>query len=224
MTRSEEVAQEIAFWDLALGQNRPDLEQRAKPMRWGEACPAEVVELVRPMLQDHRVPLVLDVGCGPLSQIAYVQAIGAHLIGLDELAQPYKALLELHGIRPNCLMLPVSIDEELGEPALFMGRADLVWMRNALDHVYAPGIAFANLVTLLSPRGVLVIGGFLNEGKRQNYQGMHQIDIWVEPDNTLWYQRHGSPPVAFDTSGFDVELRSAVQVNWFQAIIRRHVE
>jgi SAM-dependent methyltransferase len=222
MTRAEEIENELLFWKTALGQDRDDLKQRADPNRWIEACPDIVKDIIDRHMAKPEAPLVLDVGCGPLSQIAYVQAKGAVLLGLDELARSYKTLLGDYGITPNCAMLPVNLDLDR-DTDIFVQSAALVWMRNALDHTSSPDQAFKNLVKMVAPGGDLVVSGIVREGKHQNYVGMHQTDLFIS-DGRLLCQYQRGPAFVIDAS--DLEAVSISQTGdwpgqWLTAHYRR---
>jgi len=222
MTRAEEIESELLFWKIALGQDRDDLKQRADPNRWIEACPDIVKDIIDGHMAKPEAPLVLDVGCGPLSQIAYVQAKGAVLLGLDELAMEYKVFLGGYGITPNCVMLPVSITS-VNDTAVFRNSAQLVWMRNAMDHTTDPAKAFILLKSMVAPGGDLVVSSIVREGKHQNYGGMHQTDLFIS-DGRLLCQYQRGPAFIIDTA--DLEAVSISQTGdwpgeWLTAHYRR---
>lgn len=187
--RASDIAHELTFWREKMKAPTDDIHQRLNRNRWNEACPATILRFVSKDLDNPM--LILDVGSGPLSQIAYVTTYGHALLGLDPLANEYKEILKANKLTRNCVLIEADAEAD-NDMRIFKGEADIVWCRNALDHCVWPSAAAVNMALCLAPGGVLIISGFVNEGKFQHYQGMHKTDIFRGKDGIPYFSSHGS--------------------------------
>jgi SAM-dependent methyltransferase len=113
---------------------------------------------------------VLDVGSGVVS-ILNGTVPKENLTAADPLGDHYKTIFDYasHGIDA-----PLAYR---AEDIPFVDEFDVVHISNALDHSQEPVAAFAKLLEAVKPGGYLIVQGFENEGKFENWQGFHQWNI-----------------------------------------------
>ncbi len=61
-----------------------------------------------------------------------------------------------------------------------------------IDHATSPLKFINNLFYILKPRGYLYLTGFINEGKKQNYTGLHQHNLYVKDERLYWTNKDKS--------------------------------
>lgn len=165
---------ELAFWGgwIAGKVARPDQDFRFRinPSRRLQ----EDLEKLLPASECH--PGVLDVGCGPLSNIGIRFSLGeVNLTGADPLADAYLGLLQKEGVRPNCKL--VACSGEALVATFGKDKFDLVCAMNSLDHSRQPTEVFLNMAGVCKPGGFLYLSHFENEGITERYTGMHQWNL-----------------------------------------------
>jgi len=113
---------------------------------------------------------VLDVGSGVVS-ILNGLIPKENITTADPLGDHYKTIFDYqsHGIEA-----PLAYR---AEEIPFENEFDIVHISNALDHSQDPQAAFAALLKAVKPGGYLIVQGFENEGKFENWQGFHQWNI-----------------------------------------------
>lgn len=148
-------------------------------------CSAHVVALAEEFAAGHgRVPEILDVGCGPISSLAYLTHEGlAHVVGVDAIAREYARLLERYDLRS-----PVEQVSGSGETLhmLDLGRDfDMVYCRNALDHTQCPPLTWLNMFNTAPVGGLIVQSHAIREGTKEGWKQLHQHDLYSESDGHL---------------------------------------
>ena len=168
--------EEIRWWRSVLQtEERPAwMAEALDPARRGGQSPPMLFDFVA-TLALARPAKVLDVGCGPLSPLAWGAEQGLiEVVAVDPLADEYNALLDELGvdypIRPA-----VGRGEALFEQ--FGQDFDFVYTRNALDHAHSPARCIEEICSVLRPGGLLYLEGFFNEGTRNRWGGLHQWDL-----------------------------------------------
>lgn len=169
---------ETAFWqEIISGSPNQPAEWCAEML---DRCSAdrafdpEVSALVTTAPLDAAV--ILDLCAGPVSILGWHHG-GARLDirPYDALADRYDALLAEAGLVP-----PVRTRRgEAERVAEFLppGSADLVHIRNGLDHCYDPVAVVAGCAAVLKPGGALFLRTYQNEAESARYHGLHQWNI-----------------------------------------------
>jgi SAM-dependent methyltransferase len=156
----------------------PDFENRANPDRLLQP------ELAKLLPAGNNRPLVLDVGCGPLSTIGIVFSGGrVDLHGADPLADNYRELLAGIQVEPNCKLITCpgqDLQKQLGSDVY-----DLVTSVNALDHAESPMEVLKNMVAVCKKGGFVYLYHCENEGLHERYRGMHQWNFRKEKDQLV---------------------------------------
>lgn len=122
---------------------------------------------------------ILDVGAGPVTALGAVwPGCDLRVTAVDPLAAQYNESLERFGVTPPVRTQQGDAEHLLDqfEPESF----DIVYSRNALDHSYDPMLGLFNMFVLAKVGGVVRLEQSVNEGKNQQYQGLHQWNFDVE--------------------------------------------
>lgn len=128
---------------------------------------------------------VMDVGSGVVSILNGTVPDTSALVTVDPLGDLYRLIFEYHryGIKP-----PIAIPAEEIESDNF----DIVHMSNALDHTQKPYTCFWNLIQAVKHGGYLIIQGFEDEAKFENWQGFHQWNFTLKGDSIMVENKEGS--------------------------------
>ncbi len=121
---------------------------------------------------------VLDVGCGPASLLSLGHLQGSFdLTGVDPLAERYRSALTLQDKQPVGT-LRAGFGE--GLTRLFSKESfHLAFTCNALDHTQSPGRVVEQMCSMLVPGGLLVVQGYVREGSANQFNGLHQHDLYL---------------------------------------------
>jgi hypothetical protein len=168
----------LDFWDTWLRQKGgawpEDFIARTDPERSLDIAVEALI--ARPAGSRVRI---LDVGAGPLSVLGRRSArYEVDLVAVDALAEHYDLLLDRHCVEP-----PVRTRACRGEDvyAAFGEQVfDLVFCRNALDHMQDPLQALTAMLRTAKLGSSVRVQVFECEGERENYVGMHQWNVLAE--------------------------------------------
>jgi ubiquinone/menaquinone biosynthesis C-methylase UbiE len=175
----ESTPEEVAYWEGVI---------RARAAEGGFAPPEEDHSWVReqfdPPLPAQETMQLLDVGSGPFSTLGVAKPDSrTEIVATDALADIYNRLLDQVGLLAYPRIRPVKA-EELSH-VFGVETFHLVQCANALDHCEEPAKAFAEIVAVCRPGGLVRIVSFENEGQAQNYQGLHHWNLRAD-DAGLW--------------------------------------
>jgi SAM-dependent methyltransferase len=139
----------------------------------------------------------LDIGCGPLSWLRWGALEGLlNVTGIDPLIELYEIILARHGLLalPGLLpsrRLPRTIESICGASE-HREQYDFVFTNNALDHVQDIRLAIESIRWGLAPHGFAYLQVATREGTRQNWDQLHQHDIYVEDGYLVAQKRDGT--------------------------------
>ena len=261
------VAVEVAYWRKVLNSiTGAELQIPAKvcermsarliPQRPLQDYPkrllTEVAQKNSPPfgLSRKKPPLkILDAGSGPFTQLGtYWDGQDIELTAVDALADHYNQLIEEFKVSPpvrTTLGQFETLPEIFGENAF-----DLVWTQNSLDHAYNPITGLQTMVRVAKPGRCVSVMLFEDEGKRENYKGMHQWNFSKHGDDVLISTKDGDEALVSeivegmatletvryvsyfsdeDTSGIETlsddqvaELREKKRFVWMQFLLRKN--
>ena len=165
------IAHELKFW-----QGFVKTERFLKG--WvGNCVTPELNIKVRDFIAEHLTPgsKVLDVGSGVVS-ILNGLVPKADLTAADPLGGLYEIIFDYkkYGINPP---LPVPAEE-----LSYKEEFDVVHISNAIDHCQNPVAAVDKLRQAVKPGGYLIMQGFENEALYENWQGFHQWNVEIFPN------------------------------------------
>lgn len=139
--------------------------------------------------------LVLDVGSGPISVLAWGHEEGLfRLTCVDPLAQEYHRLLHNYGVSA-----PTEILAAYGEELAYSEEFHMVFSRNALDHCVSPSRTFRNMVEAVKRGGYIVICTAVDEGSAEKWSGGHQWNLDLKDDDLKLTSRQGETVVLSDS-------------------------
>src|SRR4029077_11410868 len=159
------------------------------PKNWSEALPR-----LRCSLDDSPGLRVLDIGCGPVGLIHFVDN-AAERIRIDPLLLQYESRMTLPGPQLSLAGLGES-------PPLASASVDIAICFNALDHMQDPALALAEIRRVLRPGGTLLLM-------------IHSFPKWARP--VFWIDRlhphHWTAPAFVRQVGntFEVERSETVR-------------
>ena len=205
--REVALCQEVAHHDFEIGGIDEWSEQ---PTRWAHHmlqhlsrtnCERLFPTFLLPYIQrfqgpDKKPVETLDIGCGPISVLRWGVLQGLlRVTGVDPLLDMYRMILERHGLDG----LPaIACQRELNIYAEELASAlppesfDIVFTRNAIDHVEDPVAVIGQAEACLRPGGILVLDFHTREGSRQGWEQLHQFDLYLdETDQVVCQTRQG---------------------------------
>ena len=167
-------------------------------------CGEVVINLCNKFIEENsQKPDVLDVGCGPISSLAYLAHESlANLVGVDPIANEYKLLLEKHNFTS-----PVTQHHGIGEDLsdVFSDESfDIVHIRNALDHTQCPPLVWLNIFKLVKKGGLLIHSHSLREATKEGFKQLHQYDLYPDNQDLCLEDKFGN--IINMTGGLPVEV------------------
>ena len=129
---------------------------------------------------------VLDVGSGPATNLGHkIPGKSVELTCIDLMANEFNELTSNAGLDIPCP--PIYGTAEGVAEQFPKDHFDLVFSRNALDHVYDPITALKGMMQVCRDDGVVVVWGHINEGVNENYRNFHQWNFcWEHGDFIIW--------------------------------------
>ena len=172
---SPHYTSEISYWKDVLPY---DLKFIADPEYRRKAFPEKLLEFITPFLKNDNHPLrVLEIGSGPVSILAWgVDQNLFQLTAVDPLAEEYDGIMKKYNFH-----YPVKPIKGYGEQLLKLFKResfDVVYSSNALDHVVSPGKSMRNICEVVKKCGIIFLEGFVNEGTKENWTGLHKHDLF----------------------------------------------
>lgn len=149
-----------------------------------EICGPQMLAVIKELRTGGRLPNVLDVGCGPVSSLAYLVHEGlATVHGVDPLTEEYRLLLKNYG-KESPVHQFVGYGEYLDRT--IKGTYDVVHIRNCLDHTQSPSLVWLNILNLVRVGGFVVQTHSINEATKENWQQFHQYNLFPAENLGLW--------------------------------------
>jgi SAM-dependent methyltransferase len=176
--RENALEEELEFWREFFktgGLQWPrDFESRLNPDQPIQEYVAACLERL-----EGDVVHILDVGSGPVTSLGRKhpsKQIG--ITATDILASRYDQLLVEVGVAPAVRTIYADaerLSEQFGKDVF-----NIVHARNSIDHTGDPLRAIEQMMTVARPRGYVVLYHAENEGRKQNYEQLHQWDFTCE--------------------------------------------
>jgi SAM-dependent methyltransferase len=205
---------EIAFWTRIIDGTYPnpdwvaDMRQRISDQYPFPPCLA-------PFVNHERTTRILDVGAGPQTLIGHAGAPGpVEIVAIDPLADEYNTLLDRYGFKPR-VRTRKGEGERLSE--LGLGRFDIVFSQNALDHTYDPVRVIREMIAVCD--GVLFFAGSANEAVKEQGEGLHQWNFLpVDNGDLVIWQMDGRALSLRSALGDNVQV-GASGSDWYRVVI-----
>ena len=198
--RESALSQEVSHHDFEIGGID---EWSGQSTRWARHilqhlsrtnCERTFPRFLLPYIErfqglDKKPVETLDIGCGPISVLRWGVLQGLlRVTGVDPLLDMYRMILERHGL----YSLPaIACQRELNTYAEELASAlppesfDIVFTRNAIDHVKDPVAVIGQAEACLRPGGILVLDFHTREGSRQGWEQLHQFDLYLDEADQL---------------------------------------
>lgn len=178
---------ELHYWSGYLWNH---CDRISDPVFREPAFPKILNTCIEKMHSSGRVIKVLEVGSGPISNLAYGVEQGLFsLTAIDPLAKKYQRLLRDVG-----LSYPVKPRKGTGERLVKkFGRDafDIAYCCNALDHMVSPRRCVSEMHEVVKKGGFILIEAFVREGTFEGWHGLHQHDLVPEENQLIHYDPNG---------------------------------
>ena len=189
------LSQEVTYHDFEIGGVNEWDESPTKYSRYilqhlsrthcERIFPQFLLPYIRQFQERDKTPVeTLDIGCGPISVLRWGVLQGLlHVTAVDPLLDMYQIILERHGL---ATLPAISCQRELnicGEEittVLAPEAFDIIFTRNAIDHAEDPVALVGQAGACLRAGGILVLDFNTREGSRQNWQSLHQFDLYLD--------------------------------------------
>ena len=180
---------ELNYWrKLANGHNSKPGSQEAflRRVRGERVFMKELLGLIDTSKKEIEL---LDVGAGPCSNLGTggLQNVdlSINITGIDPLADGYNKILEECGLTPAFPTI-YGLGEKLSS-FVKADKYDVVYCKNALDHVQDPHATLLEMKKVVAPNGFIYLMGRVNEAVHQDYHQLHQWNMLpCENDLIVW--------------------------------------
>jgi SAM-dependent methyltransferase len=130
----------------------------------------------------------LDIGCGSISRLRWGALQGLlRITGADPLLDIYNLILIHHGLDGLPFITvdrAISAGGEQLDDHVAANSYDFAYCCNALDHVKDPPTVMAQVARALRPGARFALEFATREGSRQQWQQLHQFDLFFESDSS----------------------------------------
>jgi len=165
---------EVFYWYGWLPKN---WEKISNSETWKRIFPKMLLRYIREAKNDNNNKLkLLEVGSCPVSMLAWgIKKNLFQITAIDPLADIYEGIMKAYNYD-----YPVKPINGYGEKLLQVvakNSFDLVYSSNALDHARSPERCVENMVEALKKKGIICLEGFINEGSKHFFSGLHQYNL-----------------------------------------------
>ena len=187
--RERALKSELHYWTKVVEGNNQKLGSQDSFFRRVKGERGFPKNLVKYLRTDGEVTRILDVGAGPCSSLGSggLQSSNAKIMitGIDPLADKYNAMLDSHNLLPKFKTI-CGEGETLSNP-LDLESYDIVYCKNALDHVDDPHKTLLEMKKVCAKGGLIYLMGRVNEAVHQNYCQLHQWNMLpCDGDLVVW--------------------------------------
>jgi SAM-dependent methyltransferase len=217
------LQEEIAYWDefLESGKRDPWMEEAISQETRRKQFPFLLLPYVAEIKRNKGEVSVLDVGCGPLSPLAWGAEEGLFsLTAVDPLAHEYTKMLKKHNIS-----YPVKPIKGRGEKLLKLfpeESFDIVYSRNALDHAADIEKCIENIRRVLKKGGIFFLESLVREGTHNSWGGLHKHDLIVINGELMHFDRaQKQTRLASQFACLYHEQKAAQPGEWFKIIFKK---
>jgi ubiquinone/menaquinone biosynthesis C-methylase UbiE len=188
-----DVDTEVGFWERMLKGEYPQFQAefmaRFDPNVEVTGLHAAVLDDLSKDIPVHDIH-ILDLGAGlvtPIGRLYHGTRLG--ITAVDVRADYYNQLLSKYGKVPP---IPTRFADACDLKQYFLEKSfHWIHVQNALDHMESPLACIKGMVHLLKSGGFISMGHQINEGRIQNYEGLHQFDCFKQGDSMYIKRRNG---------------------------------
>jgi len=220
--RQAALEREVEYWTrIANGTfPMPERVEAFKTRAIGDMYfPDYILKYFRP---EPDMTKILDVGAGPHTTLGRPRRpMNVEVTAIDPLAVEYQEILSKHGYAPRTTT--IVGDAENLTSQFPIDTFDLVYSRNALDHVAQPLVAIREMLSVTKPGGFIFFEGQTNEGVHQNYTQLHQWNIMTVLDGKLGDCVIWNPDEAHLLSGYlgDQARVASWRTTWYKVEVQK---
>ena len=225
--KKRDFTEEIAFWDNTLAPNNrhPWMKLVLNPETRKDKFPPFFLDYITKIKERSKCQRVkvLDIGAGPLSPLGWgVDQNLFDLVAIDPLAEEYSKILNKYNIS-----FPVKPIECSGEELTTIfdeNSFDIVYCRNALDHMDNPKLVINNIFTVLVNGGYFYLDSFNKEGTHEKWSGLHQHDLFIKKGKLIHSDKRGNKTNLTSNLKFVCVYQWQAGVNpgeWFKIIFQK---
>lgn len=200
---------EVDFWDKWVrekgGEWPEDFERRLNEQ-------TEILGWVKELIGESAGDTVniLDVGSGPVSVLGNrYSGKDLNLVAIDPLADKYDRIFKENGIAAR--FPPVKCEGERLLDIVEPESMDFVFSRNALDHSYDPLMALTSMLVAVRPGRYCYVEVYENEGKRANYEGLHQWNFCLSRPRLKFWRRSDKPRISLWNKQVSIDLHGILE-------------
>ena len=218
-------------WDGATVQYAPHVLKHISAANCILYFPQYMIDELRALHQRLGRPIeALDIGSGSISRLRWGALQGLlHVTGVDPLLDIYDLILTHHGLD----RLPsIRVDRAINANAESLDRHvaadsfDFAFCCNALDHAEDPPAVVGQLARALRPGGTFALEFATREGSRQDWQQLHQFDLFLDESHSeVMCQWRGGRRAPLVPTGAPIALdRVVMATDDYTAVVLRRVE
>jgi hypothetical protein len=122
---------------------------------------------------------LLDIGCGPFPKSGLsIKDFTIDRTLIDPMADNYHELLEENNIETFGQKI-IKWDAETIDEKFKKNSIEIIFSRNALDHMYNPIEVLSKSLDIITSDGMIVLEHYIKEGEYTSYYGLHQWDFYI---------------------------------------------
>ena len=213
------INNESAFWEAWI---------KGKGLEWPDdflfriASGTELQSYITELLPGKNIGSdvqILDVGAGPLTRIGKLwDGRKITICPVDIEADFFNRLLREYDIIPPVKTIAGEIEylTDLFAVEFF----DLVYAENLLHCSYKPLTALRQMLQVLKPGGSILLTQPLNEGRKRNYQGLYQWNIFSENGDVLLGNENSDVNISSLFSSI-AKISCQVENEWINVILKK---
>lgn len=180
------IPYEISFWK-SYYSHRKSLATLDSWSEYGKECCLDNFDITQFVEGLTHTPVLVDLGCA--LSYAFGTEFGGREVTIDRidpLAVFYNRILDRYAPeRPHIQFGMIECLSATYTPE----SADLIHVRNALDHCADPMAGIRQCLACLRPGGVLYLNHHRNEALREGYRGFHQYNIDLRDSRLIIWNR-----------------------------------
>ena len=210
---------EIAFWERWI---------KGKGLEWSEdfsfrcSSETELQTYIGDLLTDKNMDSdvrIMDVGAGPLTRIGKRwNGRNIAIYPVDIAAEFFDRLLRRYDITPPVKTMVGEV-EHLSQH-FDSNYFDLVYAENLLHCSYKPLTALRQMIQVVKPGGTVVLVQSLNEGRKRNYKGLYQWDIFLNKGDVMIGNADSAANLSCLFSNI-VKITCHVENEWVKVILEK---
>jgi SAM-dependent methyltransferase len=215
----DNVVGEILFWYLTIATDGNDWKDSYQ-MRFELNRKNQFSEFLN-QFEEANLSL-LDVGAGALTAIGNMfEGKNLEIVVTDALAPAYNLIFSDFGIIPPSPVLHCDAEKLLKQ--FGTNRFHFVYASNCIDHCYDPVLAIKNMVAVLKPNGMIVLGHQENVAIQENYTGLHQWNLSLENGLLVIWNKKNKYLLSNELPE-NISIESSVNAGWLNTMIRKNID